>query len=72
MNDLKFQATVKSYLILRGIKTQKRLAELMNISASKMCLYLKDPESIPLGAWWEMADCLNIPYDERIAMLRDK
>lgn len=70
MNEDLFRATVRKYMELRHIRTISRLAEHTTVSGATMYRYFNDPESIPIGVFLQIMKALNVPNEEKEALIK--
>lgn len=65
------QGTLKLYMELRHIKTKEQLRQHTTVGSNKTFLkYLKNPDLMPMGVFFEIMKALNVPLDEQIKLLR--
>lgn len=71
MNADLFRATVRKYMELRHIKTLEQLRAHTTVgSSTTFRKYYKDPERIPIGIFLQIMKALNVPNEEREALIR--
>lgn len=70
MNSDLFRATLRKYMELRHINNINKLAKHTTVSVATMYRYLKDPESIPLGVFIDIMKALNVPNEEKYALIK--
>lgn len=71
MNADLFRGTVAKYKKLRHIRTQEQLrAHTTCGSSTTFRKYFNDPDLMPMGMWEQIMTSLNVPKDERYAMLK--
>lgn len=71
MNDDLFRATLRKYMELRHIRNLEQLRAHTTIGSNKTFLkYIDDPERIPIGVFLQIMKALNVPKEEREALIK--
>ena len=71
MNADLFRATLRKYMELRHIRTLEQLRLHTTVGSNKTFLkYIDDPERIPIGVFLQIMKALNVPKEEREALIR--
>ena len=71
MNPQAFQGTVMKYMILRHIRTKEQLRLHTSIGSNKTFLkYWHDPDLMPIGNFEQIMKALNVPWEEKIELLK--
>ncbi len=65
-----FQGTVEKYMKIRHIRTKEQLRSHTTCGSNKTFgKYLNNPELMPIGIYEEIMKTLNVPKDEKQAIL---
>lgn len=71
MNADLFRATLKKYMELRHIRSKEQLRAHTTIGSNKTFLkYWNDPELLPIGDFEQIMKTLNVPWEEKIELLK--
>lgn len=66
-----FRATLKKYMELRHIRSKEQLRAHTTIGSNKTFLkYWNDPELLPIGDFEQIMKTLNVPWEEKIELLK--
>ena len=71
MNSEQLQGTIAKYMKIRHIRTPDQLRKHTRVgSPNTFRKYLASPDLMPLGVFDEIMGALNVPEEERIALLK--
>lgn len=71
MNSEQLQGTIAKYMKIRHIRTQDQLRKHTRVgSPNTFRKYLASPDLMPLGVFDEIMGALNVPEEEKIALLK--
>lgn len=71
MNAELFRAVTRKYMELRHIRTQEQLRAHTTVgSHNTFKKFWDDPELMPMGVFFQIMNCLNVPEGERFEILK--
>lgn len=71
MKAEELQGTIEKYKKIRHIRTNEMLRQHTTVgSSTTFRKYMNDPDLMPLGVFNQIMSALNVPQEERLALLK--